>query len=101
MRSLRSALIPGAWIAAVLVFAAPGALLYVLLRTNLVNQIDRAIEEKAHLLASSVESRNGKLKLELNWATDGQRDRAREHDYFEIWSSDDTVAYCSPELRDA
>ena len=100
MRSLRGALILGTSLGTVLVFSAAGVLLYFLLRASLVNQIDRALEEKARLLASNVEIRGTILKLELDWAVNDGKDRREDRDEFEIWDSGGAVAYRSPGLHE-
>jgi two-component system, OmpR family, heavy metal sensor histidine kinase CusS len=100
MRSLRGALILGTSLGTVLVFSAAGVLLYFLLRASLVSQIDRALEEKARLLASNVEIRGTKLKLELDWAVNDGKNGREDRDEFEIWDSGGAVAYRSSGLHE-
>ena len=101
MRSLRGALILWTSIGSVLVFSAAGVVLYFLLRTNLVKQIDGALQEKARWMAANTEIRGANFKLELGWAIDQAKDVVGERDDFEIWNSQGTVVYCSPRLLDA
>ena len=51
-------------------------------------------------MASNVELRGTKLKLELNWAINESKDIQAEHDCFELWNSNGAIAFCSPAIRD-
>jgi len=93
MRSLRGTLVLGTSLASTVLFTAAGVFLYLLLRSNLVAQVDRALLEKARLIASNIEVKGPKLKLEVKWATDGARNAAAAGDTFSVWGADGTLAY--------
>jgi len=64
--SLRTRLVLSTALASAAVLAAAGVLLYALARDGLLDQFDRALLDKAQLLASAVEREHDKVELEFD-----------------------------------
>ncbi len=78
--SIRTRLLVGTGAAVALVFAIAGAVVHVLARASLYEQLDDSIREQAHSLAVLVEAEDGELDTDLTPNTlAGQRGR-----YFEL-----------------
>jgi two-component system, OmpR family, heavy metal sensor histidine kinase CusS len=98
MRSLRTALIAGTTIAMAAVLLAAGVLVYVLARTSLVDQTDRALVDKARLIATDVEGKEGDVVLDLAAFHIGDNESLDPRDYVQLWRTDGTVVYRSSAL---
>ena len=98
MRSLRTTLILGTTIGIALVLLGAGALLYMLVRSGLVNQFDHALIEKAKLLASMVEQESGKTELDFDELDMGEFERPEGSGYLQLWLADGSTLYRSVSL---
>lgn len=101
MRSLRTALVLGTTLGMTAVLAAAGALLYVLVRTDLEKQFDRSLIDRAWLLASTMEQGSKKvsgesLKHDLREFVDP--DLAN---YMQVWLADGSIFFRSSSLGES
>jgi len=101
MRSLRTRLILSTMLGTAAVFVAAGALLYALVRDGLVDQFDRALLDKARLLASAMEWEDGEVDLEFDELDMGEFQPADRPAYLELWLADGSVLFRSPSLGSA
>ena len=100
-RSLRTRLVLGATLGTAGVFLAAGVLLYALVRDGLVAQFDRALLDKARLLASATEWEDEELDLNFDEFDMHEFDRADRPAYLQVWLTDGAVAFRSPSLAGA
>jgi hypothetical protein len=98
MPSIRLRLILGAASATALVLAISGAAIYVSIRAWLLKEFDGALATQARALASMVEVKDSKLKLELDLSQFPEFQRREHPDYFELWTGNGQVAAKSPSL---
>ena len=100
-RSLRTRLILSTTLATAGVFLAAGVLLYLLVRDGLVAQFDRALLDKARLLASATEWEGGELDLNFDEFDMHEFQTPDRPAYLQIWLTDGAVAFRSPSLAGA
>jgi len=96
--SLRRTLLVRTGLAAALVLVLAGALLYVLFRADLQRQFDRALDDKARLLASAVTREGNGLDLEFSELDMGEFLAGEGTGYLELYGADGSVLYRSPSL---
>jgi len=101
MRSLRARLILWTTLGTAAVLLTAGVLLYVLVRDGLVAQFDRALLDKARLLASALEWEDGELDLNFDEFDMHEFQASERAAYLEVWLADGTVAFRSPSLAGA
>ncbi|MCK4625720.1 MAG: sensor histidine kinase N-terminal domain-containing protein [Phycisphaerae bacterium] len=97
-RSLRRTLILGTMGGITVVLLAAGTLIYVLVRSNLVEQFDRSLADKARMLASTVEQESKKIELEFEEYDLGEFQRPDGPGYLQLWLSDGAVLHRSASL---
>jgi len=100
-RSLGTRLVASTAVGTAVVLVAAGVALYLLVRDGLLDQFDRAMLDKARLLASAVEVDKGKIDLEfdeLEMAEFAPGDRAA---YLQVWLADGSVRFRSASLDGA
>ena len=100
-RSLRTTLILSTTLGTAAVLLAAGLLLYMLVRDGLVAQFDRALLDKARLLASAMEWEDGELDLNFDEFDMHEFERRDRPAYLQIWLADGAVAFRSPSLAGA
>ncbi len=100
-RSLRTTLILSTTLGTAAVLLAAGVLLYMLVRDGLVDQFDRALLDKACLLASAMEWERRELDLNFDEFDMHEFERRDRPAYLQIWLTDGTVAFRSPSLAGA
>ena len=100
-RSLRTRLILSTTLATAAVLLAAGLLLYVLVRDGLVAQFDRALLDKARLLASATEWEDGELDLNFDEFDMHEFQAPDRPAYLQVWLTDGAVAFRSPSLAGA
>jgi signal transduction histidine kinase len=98
MRSLRRTLILGAVGGMIAVLAFAGALVYVLVRRGLVEQLDRSLMDKARLLASTLERESAEVELEFDELDMSEFSRREGPGYLQLWLADGSVLYRSESL---
>lgn len=98
MRSLRATLILGTTIGTAAVLVAAGVLLYGLGADALLDQFDRALFDKARLLASAMEWEGGQLDLNVDEFDMHEFAAPDRPAYLEVWLPDGAVAFRSPSL---
>ncbi len=101
MGSLRTRLILSTILGTAAVLVGAGALLYALVRDGLVDQFDRALLDKARLLASAMEWERGEVDLEFDELDMREFQTADRPAYLELWLADGSVLYRSPSLGQA
>jgi len=99
--SLRARLIRSTTLATAVVLLAAGLLLYLLVRDGLVDQFDRALADKARLLASALEWEGSELDLNFDEFDLHEFERSDRPAYLQIWLADGAVAFRSPSLAGA
>ena len=99
--SLRARLIRSTTLATAVVLLAAGLLLYLLVRDGLVDQFDRALADKARLLASAMEWEGSELDLNFDEFDLHEFERPDRPAYLQIWLTDGAVAFRSPSLAGA
>lgn len=101
MYSLSRTLVLGTTLLTSAVLVIAGVALYVLVRMNLLAEIDRSLVDRARLLASTVEIEDGRLDLELvdldGEAFEGQDPKA----YVQVWTASGKTLYKSSSLASA
>ncbi len=99
--SLRRTLLVRTGLATALVLVLAGALLYVLFRADLRRQFDRALDDKARLLASAVSREADGLDLEFSELDMGEFLAGEGTGYLELYGGDGSVLYRSGSLGTA
>jgi two-component system sensor histidine kinase QseC len=98
MRSLSTTLILGTIIGTAAVLLTVGLLVYVLVRTDLVEQFDHALVDKALLLASTVELEEGELDLQFSEFDMREFEKLDRPAYLQLWLADGSVLFRSESL---
>jgi heavy metal sensor kinase len=98
MRSLRSRLLAGTGLGAVLVLAAAGLAVYVLVRARLVAEFDHALADKARSLAILVEQEGDEVEVEFAEHPLREFQAGVRPEYYQLWLLDGTVLARSPSL---
>src|SRR5947207_11998040 len=102
MRSLRKNLMLGIGLAAAVVFVAAGVSSYLLARAVLRAEFDTATHAKARAIASMVELKDNRIRVEeLEQTHLAEFERAEKPEVFEIWTDDGQVLTKSKSLRGA
>ena len=101
MRSLRRNLILGTTIGSAVVLLAAGVLLYVLVRTGLVDQFDRGLVDKARLLASTVEQKRGRIDLDFDELDMREFDASDGRGFLQLRLADGSTLFRSQSLGKA
>jgi len=99
MRSLRQALVVGTTGGMVVVLCVAGVLLYFIARASLVNQFDRALADKAVLVAASVERKAARVAFEPEDLNMEEFQAANGPAYLQLSLSDGSTLFKSPSLR--
>jgi len=99
--SLRTRLVASTAVGAAVVLVAAGAALFLLVRDGLVDQFDRALLDKARLLASAVEYDRGKIDIEFDELDLAEFGAHGQPAYLEVWLDDGSVRFRSPSLGEA
>ena len=100
-RSLRSLLIIGTSACTGLVLIVAGTCLYFSLRATLIAEVDRALVEKAQLIAANFELDGQQIVLDEDWMRYDQKGASTARDYVAIWNADNQLIYSSPALQTA
>lgn len=99
MRSIHRTLVTGTILGTAVVLVAAGVLLYSLVRSSLIAQFDRGLEDRARLLASSVEVEDdGAIEVEFDELDMHEFTRDARPAYLQLWSGEGDVLYRSPSL---
>ena len=93
--SLRTTLLVSTTLATAAVLAAAGAVLYALVRDGLVDQFDRALLDKAQLLASAVEQEHGTIDVEFDELDMREFQRAEHPGYLALWQANGAALFRS------
>jgi len=98
MRSLRTWLVVSTAAGAAAVLAVAGFALYLLVRDGLVDQFDRAMNDKAGLLASAIEYEGGEVETDFDELAMDEFAAGPQPSYLQVWLPDGSVCYRSPSL---
>ncbi len=101
MHSLSRTLVAGTTLLTAVVLVTAGAVLYLLVRMNLLAELDRSLVDRAGLLASTIEIEDGKLDVELVDLDMRSFEGRRPEAYVQVWSAEGATLYKSPSLADA
>lgn len=96
--SIRTRLLMGTTFAAAATLVVAGVSLYGLVRTSLVAQVDASLEEKARLIASTIEQDEGELEFEFDAQEFEHGDRGG---YLQLWTADGETVFHSASLGSA
>jgi len=97
-RSLRTSLLLGTGLPTILVLAAAGAGIHLLVAKDLRTQFDEILLSKARLLASTVEQDMWTVELEFDDLEMGEFLSPRGPGFLQLWQSQDSTLYRSPSL---
>ncbi|MCX7045721.1 MAG: ATP-binding protein [Candidatus Sumerlaeota bacterium] len=97
--SLRSRLILSSSLISALALVSAGILLYYYVRHNLIAEFDRALIDKAQMLAAGAELDTRTSKITLQDVDLSEFKKKRHPDYLKIWLDKDKILYSSPSLN--
>lgn len=100
MSSIRTSLLLGTVVCLIVVIAVAGITLHRAVRSTLMRQFDRAMEDKARLLASMVDREFGVIEVEFDDLDMREFEPGEEAGYLEVWLADGEVLYRSPSLAE-
>jgi len=98
IRSLRTRLITGIIGGMILLLVVFSLLLYVVIRSALLEQFDTSLASIARILAASVELDNDEIELEFEVQQMPEFQNAESPTYYQLWTADGTVVAKSPLL---
>ncbi len=98
MRSLRTRLLTGIIGGMILLLAIFSLLIYVVIRSSLLEQFDTSLASVAQVLAASVELDNDEIELEFEVQQMPEFQNSEHPTYYQLWKTDGTVAAKSPLL---
>ncbi|NDK10685.1 MAG: hypothetical protein COY42_13455 [Armatimonadetes bacterium CG_4_10_14_0_8_um_filter_66_14] len=96
MQSLRRTLIASTVAAVTSLLLVSGMLVYLLVRSDLLRQLDRPLESEARLLTSTLEYERGRLSVELHELDMSDFGRTARPAYLQLWRAGGAVLYRSP-----
>lgn len=98
MSSIRTSLIVGTVVVVLVALVAAGLLLYSGVRSALMAQFDRSLEDKARFLASTVEFTPKDVEVEFSELDMREFEGGDDAGYLQLWASNGQVLYRSPSL---
>src|SRR5437764_4319035 len=101
MRSLRARLMAGTAIATTTVLVAAAAALYLLVRAALLHSFDDGLQKQAQAIASMAETKDGKVKFEIDAGELPEFQPSRRPEYFELFDAKGQTIAKSPSLAAA
>jgi len=99
MRSLRAKLVTGTTTGMAVVLLAAGAVVYLLVRASLVDQLDASLTDKAALLASAVEQEKRKIETDFDELDLSAYHGPEGPGYLQLRCEDGSIVYRSPSLQ--
>jgi two-component system sensor histidine kinase QseC len=99
LKSIRTSLVAGSVIGTVVVFTLSGIAIYRGARSTLLRQLDRALDDQAHVIASVVKYTPDGIEVEVEDIDIPEFTSPSGRGYLEVWLDADSVLYRSPRLE--
>ena len=97
-RSLRTRLLVAVIATGAVVLISSGVVLYFLVRTSLLQELDSALVQQAQVMTSVFEWKDGRVDLELGRMAEPQQAKSGSRRYFEVWQEGLGLLARSPSL---